>query len=163
RLHGAAPAPYRALDLLAQAGTSFVDGTAAEDEALADLIFSEELRSGLYAFDLVQRRARRPVGAPPSSAARTVTKVGIVGAGLMASQLALLFVRRMEVPVVLTDLDQSRVDKGVSYVHTEIDKLVARGRLDAGKAAKLTGLVSGTVDKSEFADADLVIEAVFEE
>jgi 3-hydroxyacyl-CoA dehydrogenase/enoyl-CoA hydratase/carnithine racemase len=164
RLHRAAPAPYRALDLIAAAAhTSFVDGTAAEDEALADLIFSEELRSGLYAFDLVQRRARRPVGAPPASAARPVTKVGIVGAGLMASQLALLFVRRMEVPVVLTDLDQSRVDKGVSYVHTEIEKLVARRRLDAGKAAKLTGLVSGTVDKSEFADADLVVEAVFEE
>jgi 3-hydroxyacyl-CoA dehydrogenase len=69
----------------------------------------------------------------------------------------------MEIPVVLTDLDQSRVDKGVSYVHTELSKLAARGRLDEGKAAKLTGLVSGTVDKSEFADADLVVEAVFED
>ena len=118
RLHGAAPAPYRALDLLGLARTaSFAEGTAAEDEALADLVLSEELRSGLYAFDLVQRRARKPVGAPDPSLARPVEKVGIVGAGLMASQLALLFVRRMEVPVVLTDLDQSRVDKGVSYVH----------------------------------------------
>jgi 3-hydroxyacyl-CoA dehydrogenase/enoyl-CoA hydratase/carnithine racemase len=164
RLHRAAAAPYRALDLIAAArDVSFVDGTAAEDEALADLIFSEELRSGLYAFDLVQRRARKPVGAPPSNLARDITKVGIVGAGLMASQLALLFVRRMEVPVVLTDLDQSRVDKGVSYVHSEIAKLVSRGRLDAGKAAKLTGLVTGTVDKSAFANAELVVEAVFED
>jgi 3-hydroxyacyl-CoA dehydrogenase/enoyl-CoA hydratase/carnithine racemase len=164
RLHGAAPAPYRALDLLDLArAASFEAGTAAEDEALADLVLSEELRSGLYAFDLVQRRARKPVGAPPANLARLVTKVGIVGAGLMASQLALLFVRRMEVPVVLTDLDQSRVDKGVSYVHTEIEKLVAKGRLDAGVAAKLTGLVSGTVDKGDFADADLVVEAVFED
>ena len=141
----------------------FTDGTAAEDEALADLVLSDELRAGLYAFDLVQRRAKRPAGAPSSALARDVTKVGIVGAGLMASQLALLFARRLEVPVVLTDLDQARVDKGVAYVHGEIDKLVAKGRLDAGTAAKLRGLVTGDTDKAAFADADLVIEAVFED
>ncbi|WP_328424934.1 3-hydroxyacyl-CoA dehydrogenase NAD-binding domain-containing protein [Micromonospora sp. NBC_00389] len=164
RLHGAVPAAYKALDLLETAkDADFAAGTAAEDEALADLIFSEELRSGLYAFDLVQRRAKRPAGAPDKGLARPVTKVGIVGAGLMASQLALLFARRLQVPVVMTDLDQSRVDKGVGYVHTQIEKAVTKGRMDKGTAAKLYGLVSGTVDKSSFADADFVIEAVFED
>jgi 3-hydroxyacyl-CoA dehydrogenase/enoyl-CoA hydratase/carnithine racemase len=164
KLHGAPPAPYRALKLLALAKTaSLEEGTAAEDEALADLVMSEELRSGLYAFDLVQRRAKKPAGAPSPALARDVNKVGIVGAGLMASQLALLFVRRLEVPVVLTDLDQARVDKGVGYVHAEIDKLAGKGRLDAGKAAKLRGLVSGSVDTSVFANADFVLEAVFED
>lgn len=163
-LHGAAPAPYRALDLLALAKTaSFADGTAAEDEALADMIMTEEARSGLYAFDLVQRRAKRPTGAPDAGLARDITKVGIVGAGLMASQLALLFARRLEVPVVMTDLDSQRVDQGVSHVHEEIDKLVAKKRLDEGKAAKLRGLVSGSVDKAVYADADFVLEAVFED
>jgi 3-hydroxyacyl-CoA dehydrogenase len=80
----------------------------------------------------------------------------------MASQLALLFARRLQVPVVLTDLDQARVDKGVDYVRGQIDKTVAKGRMDEGTAAKLRGLVSGSVDKSVFADADFVIEAVFE-
>ncbi|MEV4628861.1 3-hydroxyacyl-CoA dehydrogenase NAD-binding domain-containing protein [Micromonospora sp. NPDC049523] len=164
RLHGAVPSAYRALELLGLAKDApFEAGTAAEDEALADLVLSEELRSGLYAFDLVQRRARKPVGAPPATLARPVTKVGIVGAGLMASQLALLFARRLQVPVVLTDLDQNRVDKGVAYVHGEIEKLLGKGRMDAGTAAKLRGLVSGSVDKSVFADADFVIEAVFED
>ncbi|HEX5543127.1 MAG TPA: 3-hydroxyacyl-CoA dehydrogenase NAD-binding domain-containing protein [Micromonospora sp.] len=171
RLHGAVPAAYKALELLALAkeadfATATDDlpaGMAAEVEALADLMMSEELRSGLYAFDLVQRRAKRPVGAPSPALARDVTKVGVVGAGLMASQLALLFARRLEVPVVLTDLDQVRVDKGLAYVHAEIDKLASKGRLDAGKAAKLRGLVSGSVEKSAFSDADLVIEAVFED
>src|SRR6202008_4575817 len=125
------------------------------DQALADLIMSEELRSGLYAFDLVQKRAKRPAGAPDRSLARPVTKVGIVGAGLMASQLALLFVRRLEVPVVLTDLDQERVDKGGGYVHAEIDKLLAKGRINADKANRHKSLVTGAVDKGEvFADAD---------
>ncbi|GAA1794798.1 3-hydroxyacyl-CoA dehydrogenase NAD-binding domain-containing protein [Luedemannella flava] len=164
KLHGAVPSAHKALELLALAKeASFAEGTAAETTALADLIMTDELRSGLYAFDLVQRRAKRPAGAPGSGLARDVTKVGVVGAGLMASQMALLFARRLEVPVVLTDLDQARVDKGVAYVHGEIDKLVAKGRMDAGKAAKLRGLVSGSVDKSVFADADFVIEAVFEE
>ncbi|SCE73866.1 3-hydroxyacyl-CoA dehydrogenase [Micromonospora coriariae] len=164
RLHGAVPAAYKALDLLETAKDGdFAAGTAAEDEALADLVFSEELRSGLYAFDLVQRRAKRPAGAPDKGLARPVTKVGIVGAGLMASQLALLFARRLQVPVVMTDLDQSRVDKGVGYVHTQIEKAVTKGRMDKGTAAKLYGLVSGTVDKSAFADADFIIEAVFED
>ncbi|SBT67988.1 3-hydroxyacyl-CoA dehydrogenase [Micromonospora sediminicola] len=164
RLHGAVPAAYKALDLLETAkDADFATGTAAEDEALADLVFSEELRSGLYAFDLVQRRAKRPAGAPDKGLARPVTKVGIVGAGLMASQLALLFARRLQVPVVLTDLDQSRVDKGVGYVHSQIEKAASKGRMDKGTAAKLYGLVSGSVDKSVFADADFVIEAVFED
>ncbi|MEV4760342.1 3-hydroxyacyl-CoA dehydrogenase NAD-binding domain-containing protein [Micromonospora sp. NPDC049559] len=175
RLHGAVPSAYRALELLGLArDASFADGTAAEDEALADLVFSEELRSGLYAFDLVQRRAKRPAGAPSPGLARDVTKVGIVGAGLMASQLALLFARRLQVPVVLTDLDQARVDKGLGYVRGEIDKQLAKGRLDQGTAAKLRGLVSGAVKEeafapaapgrsTSFADCDFVIEAVFED
>jgi 3-hydroxyacyl-CoA dehydrogenase/enoyl-CoA hydratase/carnithine racemase len=164
RVHGAAPGPYRALDLIALARTaSFDEGTAAEDEAIADLVMSEELRSGLYAFDLVNKRAKRPAGAPSSKLARPVGKVGVVGAGLMAGQLALLFARRLEVPVVLTDLDQGRLDKGVSYVHGEIDQLQAKGRLSPDKANRLKGLVTGSLSKDAFGDADFVIEAVFEE
>jgi 3-hydroxyacyl-CoA dehydrogenase/enoyl-CoA hydratase/carnithine racemase len=162
---GAAPAAYRALDLIAAAKTTTRDeGFAAEDEALADLILTPELAASLYSFDLVQKRAKRPAGAPDKSLARKVTKVGIVGAGLMASQLALLFARRLQVPVVLTDLDQARVDKGVGYVQEEIEKLLAKGRVSPDKANRLKALVTGAVDKSAvFADADFVIEAVFEE
>ncbi|MDT4936026.1 MAG: hypothetical protein QOK11_3918, partial [Pseudonocardiales bacterium] len=117
---GVAPAAYRALELIALARTAdFATGTAAEDEALADLIMGDELRASLYSFDLVQKRAKRPAGAPDKSLARKITKVGVVGAGLMAGQLALLFARRLEVPVVMTDLDQARLDKGVAYAHSE--------------------------------------------
>jgi len=164
KVHHAAPAPYRALELVAAARTATRDeGFAAEDDALADLVMSDELRAGLYSFDLVQRRAKRPVGVPDSSLARPVTKVGVVGAGLMASQLALLFVQRLEVPVVLTDLDQARVDKGVDYVRGEIDKLHAKHRLNNDRANRLKALVTGATGKGAFADADVVIEAVFED
>jgi 3-hydroxyacyl-CoA dehydrogenase len=89
--------------------------------------------------------------------------VGVVGAGLMAGQLALLFARRLEVPVVLTDLDQARLDKGVAYAHGEIDKLAARGRVSRDKANRFKALITGSLSKDAFADADFVIEAVFEE
>jgi 3-hydroxyacyl-CoA dehydrogenase/enoyl-CoA hydratase/carnithine racemase len=164
KLHGAAPAPYRAIDLVAAARERTRDeGFAAEDEALADLLLSDELQAGLYAFDLTQKRARHAVGAPDASLARPVTKVGVVGAGLMAAQIALLFARRLEVPVVLTDLDRTRLDAGVGHVHGEIAKLASRGRISADTAARLTGLVTGSLTKDAFADADFVIEAVFEE
>ncbi|MFI0407631.1 3-hydroxyacyl-CoA dehydrogenase NAD-binding domain-containing protein [Actinomadura sp. 3N508] len=164
KLHGAAPSYLKALDLVAAAKDRTRDeGFAAENEALADLIMSDELRAGLYAFDLTQKRAKKPAGAPDPSLAYSVTKVGIVGAGLMASQLALLFARRMEVPVVLTDLDQERIDKGVGYAHGEIDKLLGKGRVSPDKANRLKSLISGSLRKDAFADADFVIEAVFEE
>ncbi|WP_344635185.1 3-hydroxyacyl-CoA dehydrogenase NAD-binding domain-containing protein [Kitasatospora cystarginea] len=165
KVHGAAPAAYKALDIIQQVKDQDLQaGFDAEDVALADLIMSGELRSGIYAFNLVQRRAKRPFGAPDKSLARPVSKVGVVGAGLMASQLALLFARRLEVPVVLTDIDQERIDKGVGYVHGEIEKLLEKGRIGKDKANKLKGLVSGHLDKAvAFGDADFVIEAVFEE
>jgi 3-hydroxyacyl-CoA dehydrogenase/enoyl-CoA hydratase/carnithine racemase len=164
RLHGAAPAPALAIELVDQARTATPEeGFAAEDEALADLTMSQELRAGLYSFDLVQKRAKRPVGVPDKSLARPVNKVGIVGAGLMASQLALLFVQRLQVPVVMTDLDQARVDKGVSYARAEIEKKVAKGRLNPDKANRFKALLQGSVSKAAFSDADFVIEAVFED
>jgi len=164
KLHQAAPAPYLALNLIAAAKTDDLDTAyAAQADALANLLMSDELRAGLYAFDLVQKRANKPVGAPDAKLARPVGKVGIVGAGLMASQLALLFVRRLQVPVVLTDVDQERVDRGVGYVHGEIDKLAAKGRLNADGAARLKAAVTGSLSKDVFADADFVIEAVFED
>jgi 3-hydroxyacyl-CoA dehydrogenase/enoyl-CoA hydratase/carnithine racemase len=164
RLKGATPAPYRALDLIALAKTaSRTEGFAAEDEALADLIMGDDLRAGLYSFDLVQKRAKRPVGAPDKKLARPVNKVGVVGAGLMASQMALLFAQRLQVPVVMTDLDQARVDKGLEYAHAQIDQMAAKGRVNGDKANRLKALITGSVTKDAFADADFVIEAVFED
>ena len=161
---GRAKGAYAAVELVRAARSASRDaGFTAEDEVLGDLVMSDELRAGLYAFDLVQKRAKRPAGAPDKALARPVTKVGIVGAGLMASQLALLFVRKLGVPVVLTDLDQARVDKGVAWVHGEIATLLAKRRISPDKAGFLTRLVTGSTSKGDFADADFVIEAVFEE
>ncbi|UDY22334.1 3-hydroxyacyl-CoA dehydrogenase NAD-binding domain-containing protein [Nocardioides sp. Kera G14] len=159
------PAAKKAVELLALAKTASKDeGFAAEDEALTTAVSQPETLASLYSFDLVQKRAKRPAGAPDKSLAQPITKVGIIGAGLMASQFALLFVQRLKVPVVLVDLDQERADKGVAYVHAELDKRLAKGKSDQDRTNRLKALVSATTDYSvAFSDADFIIEAVFEE
>ncbi|TNB72918.1 3-hydroxyacyl-CoA dehydrogenase [Arthrobacter sp. BB-1] len=161
----AAPAPGKVLDILeANRSMTQAESAALECETLAELMQTDEFRATVYAFlDLVQKRSKRPVGAPDRKLARPVTKVGVVGAGLMASQLALLFARQLKVPVVMTDIDQARVDKGVGYVHAEVDKLLGKKRISQDAANRTKALVTGSVSKDVFVDADFVIEAVFEE
>lgn len=162
---GHVPAPARALEVFARGQHRTREESAqAECDALADLMQTPEFHHTVYAFlDVLQKRSKNPAGAPSTDLARPVRKVGVVGAGLMAGQLALLFAQRLQVPVVMTDIDQERVDRGVSYVHGQVDKLVSKGRLASQHADGLKGLVTGSVSKDVYADADFVIEAVFEE
>ena len=162
-VHGAAAAPYRALDLIAGAAEwSLEEGYRAEEDALAELLPGPQAQASVYAFDLVERRAKRGVGVP-DAAPRRIGRVGIVGAGLMASQLATLFLRRLEVPVVLTDIDDARVEEGLERIKGDLAELVAKGRLAEAKARFLGESVSGGTGWERFAGCDLVLEAVFEE
>jgi 3-hydroxyacyl-CoA dehydrogenase len=117
----------------------------------------------LYAFNLIQKKRKKVEGAPKPALGRKVAKVGVVGAGLMASQLALLFVRNLKCPVVMTDIDQARADKGVAWVRAELAKLVEKRRMSQESADRLSALISGSADQSVFAGCDFVIEAIFEE
>ncbi|MDA3029843.1 MAG: 3-hydroxyacyl-CoA dehydrogenase NAD-binding domain-containing protein [Actinomycetota bacterium] len=158
------PSPLAALELIKAAQTNTVrDGYAAETKVLSDLVMSDGLRASLYAFNLIQKKRKKVEGAPKPSLARKITKVGVVGAGLMASQLALLMLRNLKVPVVITDLDQERVDKGLAWIKNEIQKLVDKNRLNPEAATRLLGNISGSVDQKVFANADFVLEAIFEE
>ena len=156
--------PMRALELIAASKTaSLSSGFDAEDQVLADLTMSDPLRSSLYAFNLIQKKRKKVEGAPKAALARKVSRVGVVGAGLMASQLALLLLRNLKCPVVMTDIDQARADKGVAWVRAELDKLVDKKRMSAEAANRLSLLISGSADQQVFANCDFVIEAIFEE
>ena len=156
--------PYLALDLIAAAKSGSKEAAfKREDDAIEELIASDQFRASIYAFNLVQKHAKKPSGAPDKALARKVSKVGVLGAGLMASQFALLFLRRLEVPVVITDVSQERIDKGLEYITNELDKLVEKGRLSRDNRNRYVGNLSGSLDYAAFADCDWVIEAVFEE
>jgi 3-hydroxyacyl-CoA dehydrogenase/enoyl-CoA hydratase/carnithine racemase len=162
-VHGSAPAPYRALDLIegALSGWSLEEGYRAEEDAIAELLPSRQAQASLYAFDLVERRAKQQprLGAEP----RPLGKIGIVGAGLMATQLATLFLRRLELPLVIADVDEAALAQAKAAIEAELSTLVAKGRYDEGKARFVASLVSTTTGRDEFAGCDLVLEAVFEE
>ena len=163
-VHGAAPAPYRALDLIegALSGWSIEEGYREEEEAVGELLPGRQAQAALYAFDLVERRAKRGAGRPEAEP-RPVRKVGIVGAGLMARQLATLFVRRLEVPLVIRDVAQEAVDEALAAIRSDFVELAAKGRYDDGKARFLADLASGSTEYDGFEDCDFVLEAVFEE
>lgn len=156
--------PLSALELIKAAQTNTVrEGYAAETKALSELVMSDGLRASLYAFNLIQKKRKKVEGAPKPALARKINKVGVVGAGLMASQLALLMLRNLKVPVVITDLDQDRVDKGLTWIRNEIQKLVDKKRLNSEAASRLLGNISGSVDQKVFANADFILEAIFED
>jgi 3-hydroxyacyl-CoA dehydrogenase/enoyl-CoA hydratase/carnithine racemase len=162
-VHGAAPAPYRALDLIEGAATwTLEQGYRAEEDALADLLPGREARSALYAFDVVERHVKKGIGRPRDEP-RTVTRAGVAGAGLMARQLALLLLTRLEVPVALYDVSPEHVDEAITWIGGELESRVRRGRLAARKARFLTGSVSGGIDADILVGSDLVVEAVVEE
>ena len=162
-VHGQAPAPYRALELLEGAARwTLEEGLRAEEDAVAELLPGPEAQASLYAFDVVERRLER-LAAIPHVEPRPIGRVGIVGAGLMATQLATLFLRRLELPVVLTDVDPERAPRAVEAIRGEVDGLVAKGRLDEERAERLRGLALAGTGIDDYAGCDLVLEAVFEE
>jgi 3-hydroxyacyl-CoA dehydrogenase/enoyl-CoA hydratase/carnithine racemase len=152
-VHGATRAPYAALDLIAGAQHwSIEEGYTAEEDAMAELLVSNQAQASAYAFTVVERRSKKPP-ALPDAKPRRVQKVGIVGAGLMATQIATLFVKRLEVPVVMRDLEQSRVDDALKTIREDV----------AERKPFLATLVDGGTGWEQFAGCDIVLEAVFEE
>ena len=152
-MHGATRAPYVALELIRAANELTVEqGYAAEEAAMGQLLVSPQAQASAYAFTVVERRAKKGTGLPDAEP-RKVQKVGIVGAGLMATQLATLFVRRLEVPVVLCDIEQARVDTALATIREEV----------GARKPFLATLVDGGTGWEQFAGCDLVLEAVFEE
>ena len=133
KVHGATPAPYKALELIdLSRSASFDEGTKAEARALAELAFGEELRASLYAFDLVQRRAKRPAGVPGQVAGATGHEGGHRRRRPDGQPARHALRPSTEVPVVLTDLDaRSGSKKGLGQVHPRgsLATMVAKRRL----------------------------------
>jgi 3-hydroxyacyl-CoA dehydrogenase len=119
---------------------------------MAELLPAPQAQNSIYAFNLVERRQKRGVGVPDAEP-RRIEKVGVVGAGLMATQLATLFLRRLEVPLVIRDLSQEIVDRSLAEIRSEVE----------ARKPFLGTIVAGTTGWDGFEGCDLVLEAVVEE
>lgn len=160
---GAAPAPLVALNLVEAAyGQSREENAAVAVKLFADVVTGQIARDCLRTFRLVDSRSRRGVDRP-DVAGRNIRKVAVIGAGLMARQIAALCARSLQVPVVLTDLDPERLDEGVRWVADRFASQVERGCLKPEQAQRWSSLVSTAVDDADVSDADFVIEATPED
>jgi hypothetical protein len=163
QVHGATPAPYRALDLIEGAATwSLEKGYRAEEDALAEP-FRTEAQASVYAFgpsSSVAQSAQSGCPTPEPVASRK----GIVGAGLMARQLALPFLRRLEVPVVAPrhHAGAGRRSASPGSATSSRSSRTARSSSAKGRHGSSASLSGGTAWET-FAGCDLVLEAVFEE
>lgn len=153
-----APAVGRALTLLEQLpGSTLREALDREATALAELVRSPAAAASLYAAELL--RHGKP-GRSPVDGARDIRRVGVAGAGLMASQIAAQLALGLRVPVVLRDLDEQTAQKGLAAARSVISQAAERGRLSAEDARDVCGLLSATAQVSDMAECDLVLEAV---
>ncbi|MGP9744854.1 3-hydroxyacyl-CoA dehydrogenase NAD-binding domain-containing protein [Brachybacterium sp. AOP29-B2-41] len=153
-----APAVGRALELLQQLpGSTLPDALAREAAALEELVRSDGAAASMYTAELLRRG--KP-GRAPVEGAREIRRVGVAGAGLMASQIAAQLALGLQVPVVMRDLDTEIAAKGLAAAREVIAQTAARGLLDEAAAAQISENLSATTDLQELAGCDLVLEAV---
>jgi 3-hydroxyacyl-CoA dehydrogenase/enoyl-CoA hydratase/carnithine racemase len=160
---GATRAPYLALELIefAARGGDLAEGRRREQDALAELLPAPQAQASVYAFGLTQQRVKKQPG-KPDAAPRPIRKAAVVGAGLMGAQLGALHLQRLEVPLVMKDIDEGVLERCREHIEGALDERVAKGRLKPGKARFLKGLVTYTTSYEDVRGADWVVEAVLE-
>ena len=139
-----------------------IESFEAEDAALADLMTTSEFRRRLYAFRVTSAAHKTPSGTP-SVTPREIAKVGVVGAGLMASQIAMAFAEFEDRTVIVTDVTQDKLDAARVRIDGWLGSRVAKGTLTTDAQSEILSRISTTLSFTDFAECDLVIEAVFED
>ena len=156
------PAPARCVDAVEQATKAkFDDGMKYEREAFAALMLTPESKALRHAF-FAERAASKVPGVPEDTPVRAINKVAIIGAGTMGGGIAMNFLNA-GTPVVMLEMKQEALDKGLAIIRKNYESQVKKGKLKEDKYAERMALLSTTLAYADLSDADLVIEAVFEE
>ncbi len=155
-------APLRCVDAVEAATTKpFEAGIAFERSAFMELMKSPESRALRHAF-FGERAAAKIADVPAGTPARRIDQVAVVGAGTMGGGIAMTFLNA-GLPVTLLETNQAALDKGVATIRRNYEGAVKRGKLGPEKVEQRMALLKPTLSHDAIRDADLVIEAVFEE
>jgi 3-hydroxyacyl-CoA dehydrogenase len=138
----------------------FDEGAAKDAEENRKLMAGSQSRALRHLF-FAERQAARLPGLPPDAKPRVVRKAAVIGAGTMGGGIAMCFAAA-GIPVVLIDATQEALDKGMERVRANYATSVKRGSLAQEAMDRRLALITGAADRAAVADADLVIEAVFE-
>tara|TARA_R110002110_G_scaffold85816_4_gene223829 strand:- start:169157 stop:171286 length:2130 start_codon:yes stop_codon:yes gene_type:complete len=155
-------APFRGLESVANTLTmSFADGWAREAEISAEAVASVESRSLVHGF-FADRQVSKIPDIPADTPRRSIEHTAIIGAGTMGGGIAMSFANA-GMPVTLIDSGKSALDRGIARIRDNYAATRDRGRLSAEDMEARMALITGAVGIAAVADADLIIEAVFEE
>jgi 3-hydroxyacyl-CoA dehydrogenase len=156
------PAPARCVDCVEQAmKLKFDDGMRYEREAFIALMATPESRSLRHAF-FAERAASKIADVPDDTPQRAVKKVAVIGAGTMGGGIAMNFLNA-GIPVTMLETKQDALDRGLGTIRKNYEAQVKKGKLKADKYEGRMALLTTTLSYDDIKDADLVIEAVFEE
>jgi len=139
----------------------FDQGIKRERELFVELLNSAESKAQRYFF-FAEREAAKIPDVPADTPAKEIKKAAVIGAGTMGGGIAMNFANA-GIPVTVVEVAQEALDRGLGIVRKNYEATAARGRLTPADVEKRMGLITGSVDFKAAADADIVIEAVFEE
>jgi 3-hydroxyacyl-CoA dehydrogenase len=145
----------------AAVGLPFAEGIKRERELFVELLGSPESRAQRYFF-FAEREAAKIPDVPADTPVKDVKKAAVIGAGTMGGGIAMNFAN-VGIPVTVVEMNQENLDRGLGIVRKNYEATASRGRMTAADVEKRMGLIQGTTDWNTVRDADIIIEAVFEE
>ena len=159
---GAFPAPLECVEAVAASVTMpFDDGIAFERQRFMALMGTTESKALRHAF-FAERLASKVPDVPPDTPTRTIASAAVIGAGTMGGGIAMNFANA-GIPVILLETKQEALDKGLATIRKNYENTLKKGKLTPEKCAQRIGLITGTLHYADIANADIVVEAVFED
>jgi 3-hydroxyacyl-CoA dehydrogenase len=156
-----ARAPFAAVDAIEACLTlDFDAGSRREIELFADRVLSVESKAMRHLF-FAEREVTRIPDVPKDTPARTIARAAVVGAGTMGGGIAMAYANA-GIPVLLKDVDQAALDRGMSVIRRNYESTVAKGRMTPESMSRTLALIAPTTRYDGFADVDIAVEAVFE-
>ena len=159
---GAFPAPLACVECVgATVGMPIEEGLKFERErflALAQTTESKALRHAFFA----ERAASKVPDVPSDTPTRNIQSAAVIGAGTMGGGIAMNFANA-GIPVIILETKQDALDKGLATIRKNYENTVSKGKLAPEQAQQRIDLITGTLSYADIAQADIVIEAVFED
>jgi 3-hydroxyacyl-CoA dehydrogenase len=161
-MSGAFPAPLECVETVAASVTMpFDDGIAFERQRFMHLMQTTESKALRHAF-FAERIASKVPDVPPDTPTRTIATAAVIGAGTMGGGIAMNFANA-GIPVIMLETKQEALDKGLATIRKNYENTLKKGKLTQEKFDQRVGLITGTLDYAAIAQADIVVEAVFED
>jgi 3-hydroxyacyl-CoA dehydrogenase len=159
---GPFPAPLKCMEAVKAAATKpFDEGLAIERQLFAELLMTPESRALRHAF-FGERAATKIPDVPEDTPTRPIRKAAVIGAGTMGGGIAMNFANA-GIPVTVLEMKPEALDKGLGIIRKNYESSVKKGKLTPDKLEQRLGLIKPTLKYEDLADADIVIEAVFED